>query len=81
MINQKGWNKVTVTNVNPIVTIADLVAVTGLSRRTIREMITRYQVPALPRYGPRDTLRYQRQHVLAAIGSMSGSGNRRSPQP
>jgi hypothetical protein len=79
--NPKGWNRVTATNVNPIVTIADLVAVTGLSRWTVREMLTRYKVPALPRYGPRDTRRYQRQHVLAAIESMTGSGNRRSNQP
>jgi hypothetical protein len=79
--NPKGWHLVTATNVNPIVTIADLVAVTGLSRWTVREMLIRYQVFPLLRYGPRDTLRYQRQHVLAAIESMTGSGNRRSSRP
>jgi len=77
----KGWTNVTATNINPIVTISDLVTVTGLSRRTIREMLTRYQVQALPRYGKRDTCRYLRQHVFAAIESMTGSGNRRSNQP
>lgn len=81
MTHPKGWHLVTATNINPIVTIADLVAVTGLSRRTIRDMLTAYRVPTLPRYGPRDTLRYQRQHIIAAIGSMVGSGNRRSDQP
>lgn len=81
MTHPKGWTRITATNVNPIITIADLVAVTGLSRRTVREMLTRYQVPALPRYSPRDTLRYQRQHVLAAIESMTGSGHRRSTPP
>lgn len=69
----KGWNLVTATSVNPIVTIVDLVAVTGLSRRTVRDMLTRYRVPSLPRYGPRDTYRYRRHHILAAIGSMPGS--------
>lgn len=81
MTDPKGWHRVTATNVDAIVTIADLVAVTGLSRRTIRDMIAAYRVPALPRYGPRDTLHYQRQHILAAIGSMVGTGNRRSKQP
>jgi len=78
--NPKGWHLVTATNVNPIVTIADLVSVTGLSRRTVRDMLTKYHVPALPRYGPRDTLRYQRQHVLDAIRSRTGSGRRKSYQ-
>lgn len=81
MTHLKGWHRVTATNVNPIVTIADLVAVTGLSRWTIRDMLTTYRVPALPRYGPRDTLHYQREHVLAAIGSMVGSGHRRNTTP
>lgn len=81
MTDSKGWHLVTATTVDPVVTIADLVAVTGLSRRTVRDLLTRYQVPALPRYGPRDTLRYQQQHVLAAIGSMVGSGRRRSDPP
>lgn len=80
MTNPKGWHLVTATNVNPIVTIADLVAVTGLSRRTVRDMLTRYRVPSLPRYGPRDTHRYRRYHILAAIGSMSGSGSRKGNQ-
>jgi len=77
----KGWYLATSKSISPIVTIADLVAVTGLSRRTIRETLTRYRVPALPRYGARDTRRYQRQHILAAITAMTGSGNRRSSQP
>lgn len=77
MTSQKGWHLVTAANVNPIVTIADLVAVTGLSRRTVRDMLTAYHVPTLPRYG-RDTLRYRRDHVLTAIGSMPGTGRRRS---
>jgi hypothetical protein len=77
--NPKGWHLVTATNTSPIVTIADLVAVTGLSRRTVRDMLTKYRVPALPRYGHRDTLRYQRQHVLEAIRSMTGSGRRSQP--
>lgn len=81
MTKSKGWYRVTATNVNAIVTVADLVAVTGLSRRTVRGMLTAYHVPALPRYAPRDTLRYQRQHVLAAIGAMVGTGRRRSDQP
>lgn len=78
MTNPKGWHLVTTTSASPIVTIADLVAVTGLSRRSVRDMLTKYRVPALPRYGPRDTLRYQLQHVLEAIRSMTGSGRRRS---
>jgi hypothetical protein len=81
VINPKGWHLVTATSVTPIVTIADLVTVTNLSRRTIREMLTHYQISPLLRYSPRDTLRYQRQHILAAIESMTGSGNRRSTRP
>lgn len=77
MTDPAGWANVTITSVGPVVTIADLVTVTGLSRRTIRDMIARYQISPIPRYGRRDTLRYQRQHILAAIGSMTGSGNRR----
>jgi hypothetical protein len=79
--NPKGWHLVTATNVNPIVTIADLVSVTGLSRRTVRDMLTKYHVPALPRYGPRDTLRYQRPLLLDAIRSMPRTGNRKKIPP
>jgi hypothetical protein len=81
MTNPKGWHRVTATNINQIVTIADLVAVTGLSRRTVRDVLTAYRVPPLPRYGARDTLRYQRDHVLAAITSMVGTGRSRSGTP
>jgi len=83
MTNPKGWNLATETNINPIVTIVELVSITGLSRWTVREMLVRYQVPPLPRNGTRDTIRYQRQHVLSAIESMTGRGNRnrRSKQP
>ena len=76
-MTSKGWHRVTATTVNAIVTIADLVAVTGLSRRTVRDMLTAYRVPALPRYGARDILLYRREHVLSAIDSMVGSGHRR----
>lgn len=78
MTSPKGWNQVTVTSVNPVVTIADLVAATGLSRWTIRGMLARYQVPTLPRYG-HDARRYQRKHVIDAIQSMTGKGKRRQP--
>lgn len=70
----KGWHLVTVHTVGPIVTIADLVQVTGLSRRTVRDMLALYEVRALPRYDPRDVLKFQRHHVLAAIVEMPGKG-------
>jgi hypothetical protein len=76
MTNPKGWHRVTAATVGPIVTIADLVAVTGLSRWTIRQMLTRYQVTPLPRHGGRDTRRYERHLVMTAIDAMPGSGRR-----
>lgn len=77
----KGWKAVTATSVHPITTITDLVAVTGYSRRNVRDFLSRYGVKALPRYGPNDTLRYVRQDVIAAIAEMPGSGKPRKGQP
>lgn len=78
MTDAKGWHLVTPVTIGPIVTIADLAAVTGLSRWTIRGMLTRYQVPPLPRH-PRDTRRYERHLVMTAINAMPGSGRSTKP--
>lgn len=79
MTSQKGWHLVTPVTIGSIVTIADLMAVTGLSRWTVRGMLARYQVSVLPRH-PRDTRRYERHLVMAAINAMPSIG-RESTNP
>jgi len=73
--NPPGWSAIA-DNVagKPIVTIADIVRETGLRRRTVRGMINKYHVVALPRYSGRDALRYLRRDLITGIQRMPGSG-------
>jgi len=73
--NPPGWSAIADNRAGkPIVTIADIVGETGLRRRTVRGMINKYHVPALPRYSGHDALRYLRRDLITGIQRMPGSG-------
>lgn len=79
---QKGWALLTHAEANgivlpPVLTVIQIMDITNLARTTVREMLVAYDVPHLPRYGRRDTIRYPRQDVLDAISRMVGSGRSR----
>jgi hypothetical protein len=78
-----GWSAIADNRAGkPIVTIADIVRETGLRRRTVRGMINKYHVPALPRYNDHDALRYLRRDLITGIRRMPGSGaHNRMPTP
>jgi hypothetical protein len=76
---QKGWALLTRaakdgSDLPPVLTVTQIMTITHLARTTVREMLVSYDVPHLPRYGRRDTIRYPRQDVIDAISRMVGSG-------
>lgn len=76
MNTPRGWVSANEENMPAVATISDLVAITGLSRRTVRDMIRRYDVPQLPPESRFDPRMFDGEVMLRAIQGMVGKGNR-----
>lgn len=74
-MNEPRWSAIADNKSGkPILTVTDIMRETSLKRRTVRGMITRYQIRSLPRYSDHDALRYLRQDLITTIARMPGSG-------
>ena len=70
---ENRWLKLDPACMAPTITITMIVAITGLARRSVRDMFVRYGIKPLPTMGR--TLRYATEDVLAAVARMPGRGN------
>jgi len=78
MNTSKGWHLLLVAELLPIVTIAELAAATGLSRRSVRDLIATAGIEPVPGHGPHGALNYELDAVSTAVTTRPGKGNRRA---
>lgn len=75
-----GWHRITSSTLTPLVTISDLVKATGLSRRSVRDLIRVAGIQPIPGFGDHGAISYELSAILAAIANMPGKGHRRLHQ-
>lgn len=75
MAYPEKWQKLDDQSLAEALSIVDIAKTTGLSRRAVRDMIDRYEVPPLPRSRPHHPYRYLRTDMIKAVNGMAGSGN------